>query len=300
MKRQLTTLCLIGCFALSLSAQMKQPQFRPDWIFETPRPENATFLYVVEHGEGNTKREALNQAIGRVFQSTANRIGQPVSSAEINKSVQQGVEFDVIARNIKIPVNKVCEFPVQDPQTNAWTVYILCQVAKAGNITPEFETTDACTKHEKFDAFRKKWEETQAKEKKRTNTLSVVSSAFLPGVGQMMKGHTGEGIGTLVGELALFGGGTACYFVGKQQQSVMNTRGTSYNDYMNAKHLKNTCDITMYSLFGAGAAVYVFNLCRAYMCSDRRLTNNNLALYSVAIPAQDNQYAVGLGVQYKF
>ena len=120
----------------------------------------------MEHGEGNTKREALNQAIGRVFQSTANRIGQPVSSAEINKSVQQGVEFDVIARNIKIPVNKVCEFPVQDPQTNAWTVYILCQVAKAGNITPEFETTDACTKHEKFDAFRKKWEETQAKEKK--------------------------------------------------------------------------------------------------------------------------------------
>ena len=171
--KKLFLLTLLGLSALTVAAQMtRKPVFRPDWVFEAPRPGNATYLYVVEHGEGNTKREALNQALGRVFQSTANRIGQAFSTDEVNRAVQSGTDFEVIARNMKVPINKVCEFPVQDTLTNSWTMYVLCQVAKAGNITPEFEATDECTKHTRFDGAMQKWM-AQQKDKEKEQQKAI-------------------------------------------------------------------------------------------------------------------------------
>ena len=149
--RKILFFTLLALIATSAMAQQPQkPQFRPDWVYSAPHPGNSTYLYVVEHGEGATKREALNQAIARVFQSTANRIGQFVSTDEINRAVQAGTDYNVIGRNMKVPVHKVCEFPIQN-KDYSWTVYVLCQVAKAGNITPEFEECDLCNAHTIFD-----------------------------------------------------------------------------------------------------------------------------------------------------
>ena len=182
--RKLFFIFVLGGFALTAFAQMPRPKFRPDWVFEAPRPSNATYLYVVEHGEGKTKREALNQALGRVFQSTANRIGTYISTEEVNRAVQAGTDYEVIARNMKVPINKVCEFPVQDSITNSWTMYILCQVAKAGNITPEFEATDECTKHKRFDEAMAKW-----KAQEQANLAVLI--AALPGTLSGFNIHSG-------------------------------------------------------------------------------------------------------------
>lgn len=308
--RKTFLLILLGVIAMSTAAQMtRRPVFRPDWVFEAPRPSNGTYLYVVEHGEGNTKREALNQALGRVFQSTANRIGQAFSTDAVNRAVQSGTDFEVIARNMKVPINKVCEFPVQDTLTNSWTMYILCQVAKAGNITPEFEATDECTKHTRFDKALAKWKEQQeAKEKQqqqailRKNGQALVASTFIPGMGQMLKKQNGSGAAFLVSEVALFGGGTACYFLGQEQLKTMKAAGTSYNNYKEAKDMKGTLDIAMYTCFGVGIAVHIANMVHAWYVKDKHLPVT-VAFVPAVIPVNEfstPSYATGAGVQITF
>lgn len=306
--KKLLFLTLLGIVSLTASAQMRRPVFRPDWVFEAPRPSNGTYLYVVEHGEGKTKREALNQAIGRVFQSTANRIGQYVSTDEINRAIQAGTDYEVIARNMNVPVNKVCEFPVQDTLTNSWTMYILCQVAKAGNIPVEFEATDECTKHTRFEAALKKWKEQEkAKEKekedalKKENGIALATSIFIPGVGQMYKGNYIEGSLTLVGEGVLIGGGVTMLVLSRQQKKIMNdASGTlSYNDYSTAKKNHKAFLYTSYGFFGAAAVLYGVNLWRAWACPNKR-NNQQYSFYPTLIPEQNNNLALGLGMTMNF
>ena len=308
--KKLFLLTLFGAFALTATAQMtRRPQFRPDWVFEAPRPGNATYLYVVEHGEGNTKREALNQAIGRIFQSTANRIGQTISTDEINKAVQAGTDYEVIARNMKVPINKVCEFPIQDTLTNSWTMYVLCQVAKAGNIIPEFEATDECTKHTRFENAMQMWKD-QLKDKEkaekravtRVNARALAASTFIPGAGQMMKKQGGAGAAFLLSELALFGGGTACYFLAREQSKKTNSYGISYSDYKSAVDKKNMYNIVMYSCFGAGVAVHIGNMIHAWCVKDKR-KSAQLTFVPAIIPINDYStpsFAYGAGVQITF
>ncbi len=151
MMKKILFFLLLASVSISVTAkQPKKPEYRPDWIYNAPHPGNSTYFYVVDQGEGSTKREALNQAIARVFQSTANRLGQFVSTDEINEALQAGTSYEVIGRNMKIPVYKVCEFAIQN-QDDTWTMYILCQVAKSGNITPEFEPCEVCNTHIAFD-----------------------------------------------------------------------------------------------------------------------------------------------------
>ena len=309
MKKTFFILIIFFGAALTASAQMRKPIFRPDWVWEAPRPSNGTYLYVVEHGEGNTKREALNQALGRVFQSTANRLGQAISTDDINKAVQAGTDYEVIARNMKVPINKVCEFPVQDTLTNSWTMYILCQVAKAGNITPEFEATDECTKHNRFDAAMKRWREEKTAEQEKqnreilkSNGRALVASTFIPGMGQMLKKQGGSGAAFLISEVALFGGGTACYFLGQEQLKTMKAAGTSYNSYKEAKDMKGTLDIVMYTCFGVGIAVHIANMVHAWYVKDKHLPVN-VAFVPAVIPTNEYttpSYAYGAGVQIKF
>lgn len=299
---------MLNALALTVSAQMtRKPTFRPDWTFKAPAPENSTYIYVVEHGEGNTKREALNQAIGRVFQSTANRIGQFVSTDEINRAVQAGTDYQVIARNMNVPVNKVCEFAVQDTTDYSWTMYILCQVAKTGNITPQFETSEECTKHQMYDQAMAKWNAQQAQKAKdakkaeaKRNAAALVASVFVPGVGQMTKGHYVEGAITLVGEVALIGGGVGTLLGAQKQTKIMNSYGIDYATYQSAQKAKPIYQGVSYACFGLAAVLYGVNLWRAYTLTPKQ---RNYAFYPTIIPMEDttnSNYALGLGATIKF
>ena len=308
MKKSLFVALGLFCLTMVASAQMtRKPTFRPDWTFRAPAPGNGTYLYVVEHGEGNTKREAMNQAIGRVFQSTANRMGQTINTDEIHRAVSSGEDYDVISRKIKIPVNKVCEFAVQDTLNYTWTMYILCQVAKAGNITVEFETCEECTKHVMFDRAMARWKQQQdsiahagVKATRSENAKALVASTFIPGMGQMMKHQWGKGTAFLLSEVVLFGGGTACYFLANQQNTEMMDAKSSYDDYQNSKKLKKTYETAMYVCFGVGAAIHIANMAHAWIVPDKRRA---LTLVPAIIPSNEYTqptYAYGIGLQYKF
>lgn len=256
--RRILFCVLLASVALCVSAQQSQkPEYRPDWMYQIPNPTNSTYLYVVEHGEGNTEREALNQAIARVFQSTANRIGQFVSTDEINRAVQSGTNYDVIGRNMKVPVHKVCEFSIQDKKNNNWTVYVLCQVAKTGNITPEFDYAHAnnnCAAHTIYDKqvadFNRQQKATYGK---------IVGMSFVPGMAQIYKGSVGKGIGFIASEVALVGGiiATECLRLNYAKKINMTHNASLKNYYaQNA----NICQITRNVCIGGVAAVYVWNV----------------------------------------
>ena len=119
-------------FILAMIATASFAQDKPGWIYNKPKPSNNTYLYVVESATGISELEARNQAFARVFQSTAMRLGQPIDSEEINRAVQNGTDFNVISAQYNIPINKVCEYT--EKAKDSYRVYILCQVAKAGNI----------------------------------------------------------------------------------------------------------------------------------------------------------------------
>ena len=308
--KKLLLILILGSLVISASAKLtKKPTFRPDWTYEAPESHSTSFLYVVEHGEGNTQREALNQAIGRVFQSTANRIGQFVSTDEINRAVQAGTDYEVISRKMKVPINKVCEFSMQNPYDGTWTMYILCQVAVAGNVTPEFKPYNGCTNHERFDELEAIWNKqvqdsinTANKVVHKSNTRAIVASTFIPGLGQMLKGQGGSGAAFLLSEVVLFGGGTTCYFLGQNQAKIMKEKGTTYEQYTNAKKMKNVYDIAMYTAFGIGAAVHIGNMVHAWVVKDKKLAQN-IAFAPAIIPTNEYStpsYAMGAGIQIKF
>ena len=114
----------------------------PNWVTNKPMPTNSTYEYVVEWATGSTELDARNQALARVFQSTAMRIGQPFDSEEINRAVQRGDDYGVISAKYNIPIKKVCEYAEQKQST--FRVYVLCQVARSGNIRPIFDDFNAC------------------------------------------------------------------------------------------------------------------------------------------------------------
>ena len=137
MNKQIIFTFTLLLFTLSVAAQKL-----PDWIINKPTPTNNTYLYVVESATGQTEMQARNRAIAEVFRSTAMRIGQPIDSEEINRALQRGTEYYVISSQYNVPINKVCEYT--DNKTSPCRVYVLCQVAKAGNIRVEFDDFSSC------------------------------------------------------------------------------------------------------------------------------------------------------------
>lgn len=137
MKKEIVLTIVLLMIGIVSSAQKL-----PDWIINKPTPTNSTYLYVVESATGQTEMQARNRAIGEVFRTTAMRIGQPIDSEEINRALQKGTEYYVISSQYNVPINKVCEYT--DNKTSPCRVYVLCQVAKAGNIRVEFDDFNAC------------------------------------------------------------------------------------------------------------------------------------------------------------
>lgn len=299
--KKILFLGLLVIVSMSVMGQPRKPEYRPDWVYNTPHPGNATYLYVVEHGEGATKREALNQAIARVFQSTANRIGQFVSTDEINRAVQAGTNYDVIGRNMKVPVNKVCEFALQDQTNYSWTVYVLCQVAKAGNITPEFEDCDLCNAHTVFDRNMKYYNDQLAQQKlnarkarNKENALSLVESVFVPGLGQIMKGHVTEGTFTLIGEVGLLSGGIATYAVAKNKLELLKAEDLDYASFNQLTKEYNGLCAGSYIMYVTAGALYAFNLYRAYCAPSYK--HRDYSFYPTIIPTDNQQLALGVGM----
>ena len=240
MKKAILTISII-----ILATGFALAQGRPGWTVKLPKADNNTYIYVSENAIASTERDARNQAIARVFQSTAMRLGVPFDSQKVFESVQRGTDIATISRQYNIPIYKVCEYT--ELVGNNYKVYVLCQVAAAGNIIPQFDYAySGCNDDNRY-----------------STGSALLSSALLPGLGQIGKRHYGEGIATMIGEVALVGGAVTTYFMGKNELDKMTSGVLSYDDYHSAEKKYNTLNTANKVLWISAAALYVFNLYRA-------------------------------------
>lgn len=283
MKRILLIIA-IGCMVFSLPIHAQKLQVKPhwpDWLQEMPKPGNSSYRYKIIKGTGPTEPAAKANAVDNLRSSITTEFGQGFTAK------QDGVQLH--EDYYDIPFDKVCEY--SERQDGGWTTYILFWVAKDAIQDPKIDTYYGCNSYKKYEQFVKK---------KRTS--ATVASAFIPGMGQMMKKQGGKGAAFLISELALFGGGAACYFLGQDQSKKMKAVGTSYDDYKKAKNMKNTYDIAMYACFGVGVAVHISNIVHAWYVRDNHMPRN-LSFVPAIIPINElsqPSYAYGAGVQINF
>ena len=232
-------LLILLFFAAALPCQAKR---EPAWMRELPKPGNETYIYVRESGEGSTVNSALAQAMVRVFQSTANRLGQPFDAQKVAEALDAGTDYKVISEQYKVPVNRVglCSTQLSNGK---WWVYVLCQVASMSNVEPVWDRLGLTSTAE--------------------NLVSLAKSAVIPGWGQISKTHVAEGIFTLAGEAIFIGGGIISYRVAQQQLNIMRSDNVSVTDFAKASQTYNTMQPLSYISWGMAGALYVFNLIRA-------------------------------------
>lgn len=131
---------------------------------------------------------------------------------------------------------------------------------------------------------------------KKRNAECIVASTFVPGLGQMLKGHHVEGSLFLLSEVALVGAATFPYLLAQDQLKTIQDPNTAYSSFVSAKKSYNNQRIVSYTLYGAAAALHIVNMARAYTLQDKKI---QYAVYPTAIPTQDD-YAYGVGLTLKF
>lgn len=305
----LYALLAIGILCPDVVAQNRKRPPLPDWVFEKPERSNRTFYYHVERATGETETEARNNAYTQAFMQVALKLGIPLNTEDISEAVASGTNVKLLSQRFTIPMNVACYCSRPNDEFGGWTYWLLCQIPEVGYAdNARFDDFNECYKHERYKKRQKEQAEKAEKQKqdslrviKESNTRAIVASSFIPGMGQMLKGQGGSGAAFLVSELALFGGGTACYFLGQDQLKIAKT-SADYNEYTQAIKKKNTLDIAMFTCFGVGAAVHIANMVHAWYVKDKHL-NANITFAPAIIPTNEYttpSYAYGAGVQIKF
>lgn len=135
MKRNFS-LFVIFLFAIHIQA------VPPIWVRHTPAAENNTYRYVVESAVGTSEDVALNKAMGLILQHAIMPLGLPVNSTQVENAIKTGT-IESMVTEFKIPINKVCTYRIKN-KNGGMRVYVLCQIAVAGNIAVNFTDYKHC------------------------------------------------------------------------------------------------------------------------------------------------------------
>lgn len=299
----LLILCLfrtLGTYAQNAPCDQYEGRPMPDWVMgATPEPLNSSYYFKVFDGANSDREVARNQAVKKAFQQAMTFISVGVRADDVFAAIdREGYNMNVISETFSIPIYFTCEFAKKSPDGTKWIYWILCQIAVRGNIVPQFDTHFSdCNTHNIWDKEKEDCMNAMADAEKKTNIKSLAVSVFLPGVGQMLKHHYVEGGFTLGGEIVLLGAGVGTYLGAKQQTKIMNSYGIDYDTYQAAKKAKPIYQGISYTCFGLAAVLYGVNLWRAYTLEPKQRL---YAFYPAIIPVENNNYALGLGVNINF
>lgn len=271
MKRQIIFSFIITLIGLSSMAQEK-----PGWIFNKPTPTNNSYLYDVEWGDGKTPKEAENEAFAKVFRYAAMQVGQPFESSEINAALQSGKDYSVIAAQYNIPINKVCEF--SENVGGQYKVYILCQVAAAGNVMAQWSNFSDC-------------------DRQHVDGIAVLKSALLPGLGQFHKGQNVKGVCFLTGEAVCVTAIVIGQSMRKTNINKMNNT-TSVNAKKAYANKANTYTTIRNIGIGAAAAVYVWNVLDAIIAKSNHQYLSYGSPVNLTPVVTDESVALSLNINF--
>lgn len=120
---------------------------KPSWIYTTPIHGNKTYCYKVTQGEAKTYDEAYTKSLARAILETSWKIsGVTVRVNDNLKSVEQDITetLETISKEVRIHINKVCEYTESPPGSMKIRVYVLWQIPSDGQVKPQFDTYDNC------------------------------------------------------------------------------------------------------------------------------------------------------------
>lgn len=129
------------CIAQHVFADM------PSWISSLPKTEtNEMYYYRVTIGEGRTYDMAYANAFAKAILESSWKLGLEVKTSDdlevIEKSVYDNITVETSRMNL--PLNKVCEYRENLSGSANKRIYILWQVAKYGNMPPNFKEFTDC------------------------------------------------------------------------------------------------------------------------------------------------------------
>ncbi|MCQ2369463.1 MAG: hypothetical protein MJ007_03175 [Paludibacteraceae bacterium] len=275
----------------------------PNWYFDLPKSTFTDMHFDRSRAFGITREEALQKAYTQAFDKESSRLGKKLDMKDVTKAVKEGTSVQAVSLQYALPIKFFDPPYFKGEVTSGWECTVLYQVARDCNVDIAHFDNYNTNQFDIWKAIQDSIDKVKKDELKESNVRAIAASTFIPGVGQMLKGQYGAGCGFLLGELALFGGGTACYFIADKQNNTIQQIGVSYEDFKNARDTKKICNVAMWCCFGAGAALHIANMCHAYLCEDKKLAKVIQAFEPVIIPTNEYSkpsYAVGLSFHYNF
>ncbi len=140
MRRLIIFIAFLTVALFSATAQ------KPYWIKELPVANSGSYYYRVTRAEAKTYEEAYSKAFSIAILESSWKIGVRVDTKNDLETIEKGIieNINVSDRAMKIPLNKVCEYTEKASGTMNIRIYILWQVARYGNIPPNFEDFSKC------------------------------------------------------------------------------------------------------------------------------------------------------------
>lgn len=114
----------------------------PPWVYSLPVSGNNTYDYKVTYGEAKTYDEAYSKALARAILETSWKVsGVTVKVNDDIEKIEQDIahSLESISKEVRLYINKVCEYSDRPSGSMQVRVYILWQVPKDGYTTPSFE-----------------------------------------------------------------------------------------------------------------------------------------------------------------
>ncbi len=115
---------------------------KPSWIYQTPVSANHTYDYKVTLGEARTYDEAYTKALARAILETSWRIsGVTVKVNDDLNHIEKDImhSLETISKEVRLHINKVCEYTERPSGSMQYKVYILWQVPTDGYVIPQFD-----------------------------------------------------------------------------------------------------------------------------------------------------------------
>ena len=127
-------------FACTLSTGMCAN--KPIWISQTPISQNKTYDYKVTTGEAKTYDEAYTKALARAILETSWKVsGVTVKVNDDLSHIENDItrSLETISKEVRLHINKACEYSDRPAGSMQVRVYILWQVPVDGYMTPKFD-----------------------------------------------------------------------------------------------------------------------------------------------------------------
>lgn len=124
--------------ALTLGAYANKPY----WVYQTPTTKNSTYDYKVTVGEAKTYDEAYTKALARAILETSWKIsGVTVKVNDDLSHIEKDItsSLETISKEVRLHINKVCEYSDRPAGSMRVRVYILWQVPIDDYTIPKFD-----------------------------------------------------------------------------------------------------------------------------------------------------------------